>query len=103
MGIELNLETGDNYVSRNSNCNFGGDNLTIFVTNPREESGFIIGIRITLIPHIPNQDLGKTQFFDKIELYELFDHVKERGIKVTYPVVPEYSYKVSVAFNTEES
>ena len=38
----------------------------------------------------------------KVEYYENFDPTKS-GISVTYPVVPEYSYLVSVAFNTEES
>ena len=102
LEIKLDLESGDNHVSRNSHCTFGGDNLTIFVTNPRDEFNFVIGIKITLIPNVPDQDLGKTQYFTKVEYYENFDPTKS-GISVTYPVVPEYSYLVSVAFNTEES
>ena len=104
LEIDLDLEAGENLVTRNSKCNFGGDNLTIYITNPLNESShefkFITGIKITLIPNIPDQDLGKTQYFDRLEYYEDFGHHKSR-LEVTYPVVPEYSYLVSVAFNTE--
>ena len=100
LDMHLDLEADPNYVTRNSNCNFGGDNLTIYVNNPRDTYKFITGIKITLIPNVPDQDLGKTQYFDRLEYYEDFDPVK-KGVEVTYPVVPEYSYLVSVAFNTE--
>ena len=70
----------------------------LFVTNPRDQ--FIIGIKVTLIPFIPDQDLGNTQYLDGLEFYQDFDPY-ESGIEVSYSVVPEYSYNVSVAFNTE--
>ena len=100
MGISLNL-TGENHLSRNSACNFGGDTLTGYVKNPRDPHNLITGIKVILIPYVPNQDLEKTQYYEKMEFTETFVPSKE-GINVTYPdLVPEYSYLVSIAFNTE--
>ena len=100
MGISLEL-IGENHVSRNYDCSFGGDRLTIYVKNPRDPHHFITGIKVTLIPYVPNQDLKRTQYYEKLKYTETFVPSKE-GINVTYQdLVPEYSYLVSVAFNTE--
>ena len=96
----LNLNDNGNYFSRNSNCFKGGDKLTIFVTNPREEE--IIGIELTLTVFVPYQNLGLDQEIKQIKIEEDFENFSGmNGIHITLPVSPELSYKIKGSFKTD--
>ena len=96
----LNMNDNGNYFSRNSDCFSGGDELTIFVTNPREEE--IIGIEITLTPFVPNQNLGLDQEFPQIKIEEEFANFGNfNGIKLAVALSPELSYKIKGSFKTD--
>ena len=97
----LDMKENENYISRNSDCNRGGDNITIKISNPKDEFNFISGVDIIITPYIPNQILGKPKILTEIKLEEDFENYNEReGIKISIPVVPEYSYKISGAYKT---
>ena len=104
MKIELIL--GENNIHRNSGPDFGGDQLKISITkpkdisNPKDQSKFIINLKIILTPFVPNQELGKPQYFDKIEYYNKAI-VDQDVIEATFDVVPEYSYNISAVFITK--
>ena len=96
----LNMNDNGNYFSRNSDCFSGGDELTIFVTNPREEE--IIGIEITLTPFVPNQNLGLDQEFPQIKIEEEFATFGNlKGIMLAVALSPELSYKIKWSFKTD--
>ena len=97
---KITFKNNKNSIRRNSNCTFGGDELFIFVTNPREN--IITGIEIQLIPQIPNQNLGKEQNFSSIIIEELFENFdSDNGISTSIDVVPEYSYSLKVSLKTD--
>ena len=90
-----------NQIKRNSNCTFGGDEIDIFFTNPREEEVGIVGIFILLTPYIPKQYKTKSQYFKQHIIEEEFRNFdKNAGIKLTLNIIPEYSYLVSAAYKT---
>ena len=105
----MNLRENGNNITRNSSCIYGGDRITFFISNqPKEEKEknnleFITGVNIELTPFIPKQILGKTRYFKKIQIEENFDDLMKsdsKGVKITIPVVPEYSYSITGSYTT---
>ena len=103
------MRENENNVTRSSSCTYGGENITFFISNqPKEEKQknnfeFITGVNIELTPFIPKQILGKTRYFKKIQIEEnVADLMKSdsKGVKITIPVVPEYSYSITGSYTT---
>ena len=103
--FKINFLNGESNITRNSNCTFGGDVISIFVNNPREKvlSKDVTGVEFKIVPHVPGQDLGGDEVeqpeMTKIEKFEDFDLVD--GIYLTIQVVPEYSYRITASYITE--
>ena len=98
----LDLQNNKNNISRDSTNSFGGDRLTVFLNNPREEENGIIGVEIVLQPYIPDQRQGKDQMFPKKVVREEFKNYESLGgILARLPVVPEYSYIVTGSYFTK--
>ena len=92
--------TGDgNQISRNSNCDFGGDIIKVFIKRPDNFSNLIPSVQLLVFPYIPNQlTRNEPQYFDNITLVESFN---ETGIiEFSISVIPEYSYKISGAYHS---
>ena len=84
----------ENMVSRNSNCNFGGNIIQFDIKKPEDSSSFLTGIVIRLIPFIPNQNMGQSKIFEHILVEEEFNDKEKIILEVS--VQPEYSYLVGL-------
>ena len=95
----LDLTSDGNHFSRNSNCDFGGDNIKVSIKKPNQFSNLIPSVQLFFFPYIPNQlTRNEQQYFEKITLVESFN---ETGIiDFSIPVIPEYSYKISGAYQS---
>ena len=96
----INFKKDGNKFERNSDCSDGGDKITVTIENP--EKDFVTGVKIILVPNIPDQDFGRDQFFEAIEKEETFDEndITKPSIS-TIAVNPEFSYRLSVAYITK--
>ena len=74
----------------------GGNEITVKIINHPDE--LITGVKITLFPYIPGQDLGNEQIFDSIVKEETFEgEPSETEITVN----PAFSYRISVSYSTK--
>ena len=87
----------ENMISRNSKCNFGGNTIKFDIKKPEDSSSFLIGVVITLIPFIPNQNMGQSKIFEHILVEEEFSD--QENIIIEVSVQPEYSYMVGLNLN----
>ena len=96
----VNFQKDGNTFERNSDCFAGGDKITVTIGNPQKD--FVTGVKIILIPYIPDQDFGRDQLFEPIEKEETFDEYdKTRPSISKIAVNPEFSYLISVAYFTK--
>ena len=91
------IASEDLVVQRNSECEFGGDKMTVTIKNPEDE--IITGVELLLTPYIPNQDLGQSKFFSQIKKEEVF--TDDSQLIVNVPVNPEYSYLIAASYKTK--
>ena len=83
----LDLTANQNSQTRNSECAYGGERITIGIAKPGDPQKFITGVDLSLTPYIPRQDLGENKYFDPIKLEE--DFVEEQvGEKVNLDGLP---------------
>ena len=86
-------------VKREIECDKVKEHIDIEKKNQLDEDGFISGFEIILEPYIPNQEIGKTQYFDKKIIDEDFENREEESvIYYSIPVEPEYSYYISGSY-----
>ena len=95
----LDLTANQNSQTRNSECAYGGERITIGIAKPGDPQKFITGVDISLTPYIPRQDLGENKYFDPIKLEEDFVE-SETGLTLMVTVIPEYSYLIKGSFKT---
>ena len=111
---ELKGEEQDNQNSfkRNSDCMSGGNEITVKIINHPDE--LITGVKITLFPYIPGQDLGNEQIFDSIVKEETFEEEQQifdsivteetfegEPLETKITVNPALSYRISVSYSTK--
>ena len=65
-----------NYFRRNSDCFSGGDKITINIERPVNH--FVTGIKVVLIPFVPEQDIRKDAFFTPLEKRENFEKISSK-------------------------
>ena len=88
-----------NHLSRNSNCDFGGDNIKVFIKRPDTFSDLIPNVKFIFFPYIPNQQTRNEPL--SLENITLIKSFNETGfIDFSISVIPEYSYKVSGAYHS---
>ena len=87
-----------NYFVRNSDCTSGGEKITINIERPVNH--FVTGIKVVLIPFVPEQDVRKDAFLTPLEKRENFKKISSK-INCNFKVNPEFSYLISVAFTTD--
>ena len=89
-------QVNENSFKRNSDCVSGGNEITLKIINHPDV--LITGVKITLFPYIPGQDLGNEQIFDSIVKEETFEgEPSETEITVN----PAFSYRISVSYSTK--
>ena len=74
----------------------GGNEITVKIINHPDE--LITGVKITLFPYIPDQDLGNEQIFDSIVKEETFEG---EPLETKITVNPALSYRISVSYSTK--
>ena len=94
---KLQFEDNENSISRNSNCSYGGNGLNIKIKKHKNMSTQVTGVKLSIIPYIPNQIFDRAQYFDKIEILEDFNNDE---INISLDIMPEYSYLISGAYNS---
>ena len=96
----INFQKDGNKFERNSGCSDGGNEITVTIANPDKD--FVTGVKITLIPYIPDQEFGRDQFFEPIEKEDTFDeNDKTKPSISSLSVNPEFSYLISAAYITK--
>ena len=96
----INFQKDGYKIERISDCSHGGNEITVTIANPLKD--FITGVKITLIPYIPDQEFGRDQFFEPIEKEETFDENDKTNHSISLlSVNPEVSYLISAAFITK--
>ena len=92
------MNENDNMIERNSDCDNGGDLMTITISNPRHNA-FIMngGVDIVLTPFVPGQKTYK-----QIRIQRDFEEFRDMSaMKFKIPVIPEYSYRVIGSFRAK--
>ena len=96
----LDLTDKVNSLTRNSECAYGGERITIGIANPGDPEKLITGVDISVTPYIPRQDLGENKYFDPITIEEDFDTTTGHPLDLSVTVIPEYSYLIRGSFKT---
>ena len=72
--------------------------LSLVLKRDETMSQYISGVSVILIPFIPDQSSGQTEYFDKIEMTGRFNQEGELNLDID--ISPEFSYLVSGSYES---